>query len=100
MAQNDIIKKAEDFVSNYLREKLSPKLIYHNYAHTLDVVNNSRKIGKKSGLKDEELEIVTLAAWFHDVGYSDIYKGHEERSKEIASRFLQENSYDEAKTAA
>lgn len=42
MANNDILKKTEDFISNLFREKLSPKHIYHNYKHTLDVVNNTR----------------------------------------------------------
>src|SRR5262245_54459373 len=99
MAQSEIIKKAEEFISSLFRQKLGSKMIYHNYAHTLDVVENTRKIGKKSDLGDEELEIVTLAAWFHDSGYIDTYKGHEERSKEIAEQFLKENSYSPDKTA-
>jgi predicted metal-dependent HD superfamily phosphohydrolase len=99
MAHNDIIKITGEFVSNLFREKLSSNLIYHNYTHTLDVVNNTRKIGKKSGLSDDELEIVTLAAWFHDTGYTETYKGHEEKSKEIAEAFLNEHNYDPDKTA-
>ncbi len=97
MAQNDIISNAELFVNNLFREKLPNKLIYHNFAHTLDVVGHTKKIGKKSGLSPEEMEIVTLAAWFHDTGYTDTYKGHEDRSKEIAAEFLKENSYPEEK---
>lgn len=93
MAQNDIIKKAEQYVNTLFREKLPGKLIYHNFAHTLDVVEYSRKIGKKSGLNDDELEIVTLAAWFHDTGYIDTYKGHEDRGKEIAKDFFAKNPY-------
>ncbi len=97
MAQSDIIKKAEEYVNSLFREKLPSKLIYHNFTHTLDVVEHARKIGKKSGLADDELEIVTLASWFHDTGYVDAYKGHEDRSKEIAEQFLTENSYPQDK---
>jgi predicted metal-dependent HD superfamily phosphohydrolase len=97
MAQSDIIKKAEQYVNSLFREKLPSKLIYHNFTHTLDVVEHARKIGKKSGLNDDELEIVTLASWFHDTGYVDVYKGHEERSKEIAGQFLNDNSYPQDK---
>jgi len=100
MAHQDIIKKTEVYVSDLFREKLSPKLIYHNYAHTLDVVNNSRKIGKKSGLSDDELEIVTLAAWFHDTGYTIDYSTHEEKGKSLAESFLTANNYPAEKTAA
>jgi predicted metal-dependent HD superfamily phosphohydrolase len=97
MANKDIVKIAEEFVTNLFRDKLSPSLVYHNYAHTMDVVRNTRKIGKKSGLDDDELEIVTLAAWFHDIGYTDSYSGHEDKGKEIAGAFLKENNYGEDK---
>lgn len=99
MAQNEIIKKAEEFINNLMREKLSSKLIYHNFAHTVDVVEHARKIGKKSQLNDDDLEAVTLAAWFHDIGYIDTYKGHEDRGIEIAKEFLKENNYPQNKAA-
>jgi predicted metal-dependent HD superfamily phosphohydrolase len=98
MPHKDIIQLTENYVSSLLNEKLSPKFKYHNLAHTLNVVNNSRKIGKKSGLTDEELEIVTLAAWFHDTGYTDSYRDHEEKGKEIAAAFLNGHHYDAQKT--
>jgi len=90
---SEIIKKAENYVSELFREMLSNKLIYHNFAHTIEVVKYARKIGKKSGLRDEELEIVTLASWLHDTGYVETYKGHEEVSKKLAENFLKENNY-------
>lgn len=97
MPHVNIIKAAENFISDLFSEKLSPNMIYHNYAHTLDVVNNSIKIGTKSGLNDSELEIVTLAAWFHDSGYTVTYNGHEDAGKEIAAKFLNEHNYDPGK---
>jgi predicted metal-dependent HD superfamily phosphohydrolase len=99
MPHQDILKSAEIFISDLFSEKLSPNMLYHNYAHTLDVVSNTRKIGKKSGLNDAELEIVTLAAWFHDSGYTASYEGHEDAGKEIAQAFLTEHNYDPDKTA-
>jgi len=97
MPHVNIIKAAENFISDLFSEKLSPNMIYHNYAHTLDVVNNSIKIGTKSGLNDSEVEIVTLAAWFHDSGYTVTYNGHEDAGKEIAAKFLNEHNYDPGK---
>jgi predicted metal-dependent HD superfamily phosphohydrolase len=98
MAKSEIVEKAENFVSQLFRDRLSNKLIYHNFGHTTDVVNYSRKIAKKCDLSDDELEIVTLAAWFHDTGYVDTYKGHEDTSKRITEEFLNENSYPPEKT--
>lgn len=39
------------------------------------------------------MEIVELAAWFHDVGYVDRVEGHEERSVELARKFLSDAGY-------
>ena len=97
MAQTDLILKAEEFINALFRDKLSPKLVYHNFAHTANTAGYARKIAKKSGLSDDELEIVTLASWFHDAGYIEAYKGHEDRSIAIAETFLNENNYPEEK---
>lgn len=99
MPHHDILKSAEIFISELFSEKLSPNMMYHNFAHTMDVVNNARKIGKKSGLDDSELEIVTIAAWFHDSGYTVSYQGHEDAGIEIAKAFLNEHNYDPDKTS-
>lgn len=45
-------------------------------------------------LSDHDLELLVVAAWFHDLGYSNSYTQHEHESKLIAERFLQENNYD------
>ncbi|HEY3251128.1 MAG TPA: Pycsar system effector family protein [Ignavibacteria bacterium] len=97
MAQNDIIKKAETYVNKLFNEKLPAGMIYHNYVHALEAVEYARKIAKKSDLNEEDTEIVTLAAWFHDIGYLEVYKGHEDKSIEMAREFLQENRYPEEK---
>jgi hypothetical protein len=44
MAQSEILKKAELYVNNLFRDKLSGKLIYHNFAHTLYVKKDREKI--------------------------------------------------------
>lgn len=98
MSTSDILKKIEDFVSNLFSEKLSPLFTYHNLVHTTDVVENTIKIGKKSGISDDELEIAVIAAWFHDAGYTISYSDHEEKGKEIAKNFLLGHNYDSEKT--
>lgn len=97
MSHQDIIRSAEIFISELFDEKLSPNMIYHNLAHTTDVVENTRRIGKKSGLNESDLEIVTLSAWFHDSGCIVSYPDHEEAGIEIARNFLQERNYDPEK---
>lgn len=89
----DIVQKAESYVFSLCKDKLSPDYIYHNFNHTLRVVNNAKTINKAEEVPDEEAEMVVLAALFHDTGYIEGPYGHEERSAEIAKAFLAENNY-------
>lgn len=65
--------------------------------HTEQVVEGALEIGKGERLTPDELEIVLLSAWLHDVGYTEQYVGHEEESQFIAARFLEEQGYPEEK---
>src|SRR4030065_572846 len=95
MTNTEITKKAADYISNLFKTKLPHKYTYHIYDHTLEVVENCKWIGTESDLNDKELEIVILAAWFHDSGYIEKYDDHEEISIELITGFLQENTYPE-----
>ncbi len=77
------------------KEKLSKKLVYHNYKHTFEVVKEARQLSEGYHLSEEELEILLLAAWFHDTGYVSTYEGHEDESVEVATTFLREEGYAE-----
>lgn len=94
-----IIKKAENYLFGLFKDKLSPSFIYHNFNHTLRVVNSAKLLAEKSDVDDEDKEVLLLAAWFHDSGYTEGFKDHEERSCLIAEKFLKENNYPEAKIA-
>jgi predicted metal-dependent HD superfamily phosphohydrolase len=93
----NILDKASQYVSDLFSEKLPRDMYYHSPAHTQEVAGNAIEIGKNSGLSDEEIEIVVLAAWFHDTGFTITYYGHEEASISIAEEFLKENNYPEDK---
>ena len=90
-----ILQKASEYVFNLLREKLPANHIYHNYTHTTDVVNAVSEIADGMEFSKEDTETVLLAAWFHDTGFIEAYEGHEDHSKEIATRWLKENLYPE-----
>ncbi len=66
-------------------------MYFHNLGHTLMVVNGVKRIGKAEGLSEDELFILELAAFLHDVGYTEKYWGHEEESARIAAEFLGAN---------
>ncbi|WP_298370136.1 Pycsar system effector family protein [uncultured Lutibacter sp.] len=90
MLENALLIEVKDFVFNTFKNELLPEVIYHNFNHTQFVVNAVNEIAKAEKVNDNDLEIVLLAAWFHDIGFVRDYKNHEEYSKEIASKFLKE----------
>ncbi|GAA4306295.1 Pycsar system effector family protein [Nibribacter koreensis] len=97
MEKEDLIRKASNHVAALFKEKLSKKLVYHNYKHTFEVVREARLLAEEHHLPDEEMEILLLAAWFHDTGYINAYKNHEDESVEFATAFLREHHYPEEK---
>ncbi|MFH6994289.1 Pycsar system effector family protein [Flavobacterium sp. FlaQc-48] len=86
----NLIEQSEDFVSNLLKDKLSNLYSYHNFNHTLTVVNAVKELCKKEEVKGDEKEMLLVAAWFHDTGYIEGYENHEEESVKIATAFLKE----------
>ncbi|WP_394773961.1 Pycsar system effector family protein [Flavobacterium sp.] len=86
----NLIEQSEDFVSNLLKDKLSNLYSYHNFNHTLTVVNAVKELCKKEDVKGDDKEMLMVAAWFHDTGYIVGYENHEEESVKIATTFLKE----------
>jgi predicted metal-dependent HD superfamily phosphohydrolase len=87
-----LLNKVEDFISQHLQNELSSNLYFHNYNHTKEVVFATIEIARHSKISNLEIEIATVAAWFHDCGYSKAYNGHEKCSCEIATVFLEKNN--------
>ncbi len=63
------------------------------YEHIMRVYRWAIKLQAKEG---GDLEIITLAALFHDIGWEE-GRPHEEVSAEMAVEYLAEQGYDEAK---
>ncbi len=94
-----IIEQAEDFVYKLLKDKLSDSFLYHNFNHTLSVVNAVKTIAIGQKVGEHELELLLLAAWFHDTGYTNCCENHEAVGVNIAENFLKERNYNEADIA-
>jgi predicted metal-dependent HD superfamily phosphohydrolase len=95
--RSDLFQKTQEYVFSLFKEKLSPKFLYHNYKHTLEVVSTCKEIGEWYDLDKDRMETLLLAAWFHDVGYAETYHGHEGKSILAAQEFLAANGYPEQK---
>jgi len=84
----DILQKTERYIVSQLNENLADTYIYHNFSHTLRVVNYVQELALSENIEQEDLLALELAAWFHDVGYIKSNDNHESLSAEIAKTFL------------
>ena len=83
-----INKQLNDFVINLLKTKIPVNYFYHNYKHTLYVIDKVIEIGDQENCTAKELELLSAAALWHDTGYINTYKGHEEESCVLARQYL------------
>ncbi|WP_076445874.1 Pycsar system effector family protein [Chryseobacterium sp. RU37D] len=90
-----ILQKAKDYVEILFKDKLSLVYFYHNFIHTTYTVNKAEEIMKNTSVSQEDQEKVLLALWFHDVGYIESAKDHEEKGGVILENFLQKENYPE-----
>lgn len=71
-----------------LVHNLPPYLTYHNVAHTKSVIEKATTIGKEENLSDPDLELLKIAALFHDIGYIVQSNNHEEIGCEMVRNNL------------
>ncbi len=91
-------ERAADYVFRLFRESESELCIYHNYAHTAETVANCREIAEGMRATEQDIEILELAAWFHDTGCLFSMQNHEEKSTKIAKQFLEDAGYPKEET--
>jgi predicted metal-dependent HD superfamily phosphohydrolase len=91
----NIIEQAEQFIYNLLKDNLSELFTYHNFNHTLDVVNAVKVLTEHENIEKTDSEIVQIAAWFHDCGYIHGSTNHEDLSISIATNFLNDQQVSE-----
>ena len=88
-----INKQMNDFVINMLKSEIPATYYYHNYEHSLYVIQKAAEIGKHENCTVKELELLHVAALWHDTGYVNIYNGHEEESCRLTKQYLPQYGY-------
>lgn len=85
----NLTKEIKKYVFNLLQEELPTSIIYHNYTHTLRVVKKLKLLLEGEQISEKEKELMIVAAWFHDTGYTRDIRNHEEESVVIAKEYLE-----------
>ncbi|WP_087524282.1 HD domain-containing protein [Gilvibacter sp. SZ-19] len=87
-----MIKNVATYCTEVLTTSKCKELPFHNLIHTKEVVQNVKYLCAAMDIDDKDTEILIVAAWFHDTGFSKVYKGHEEESKRIATAYLRKQN--------
>ncbi|MBR9999992.1 MAG: HD domain-containing protein [Cyclobacteriaceae bacterium] len=87
--------KAHIQIEDFFKTSIPENLLFHDINHAKDVAEAARKLGQKASLSEKDLEILEMAALFHDTGYVRDRENHEEESVRIAEKFLSEIEYPE-----
>ncbi|HPN39007.1 MAG TPA: DUF5706 domain-containing protein [Melioribacteraceae bacterium] len=93
MLFSTIINATEEHIYKTFSEKSPAGNIYHDIVHTKEVVSEVEKIGREIGISDLDLEVLIIAAYFHDLGYIEDSENHEEVSAGYAKTFLNNYGY-------
>ncbi len=72
------------------------RLVFHNYAHTYQVVQRTLELCNKTGADPETTEITALAATFLHTGYLFDYNNYASYSLDQVQRFMALRNYAEA----
>jgi predicted metal-dependent HD superfamily phosphohydrolase len=84
----------KNFVLKLLSENLPENLCFHDVDHTLYVLEKVIEIGQNENCTEHEIELLSVAALWHDTGYTITYAGHEQEGCILARRYLPEYGYD------
>ncbi|MBS4071356.1 HD domain-containing protein [Algoriphagus aquatilis] len=83
-----VFEEIKNRIYEDILEKLPSHLSYHNLDHTAYVLDKAIFLAEQSGVSSSDLELLKLAALFHDTGFIDNPKDHEEKGCKIAEGYL------------
>ena len=82
-------ERANQYALRKLERELPSQLRYHSLAHTQDdVVPAVERLAALEGVRDEALQLIRTAAYYHDIGFTCQGRNHEEASVRIAQEAL------------
>ena len=83
----------QGFVLGLFEKKLNRFYHFHNAHHTLYVIDRATEIAQHEKCTLAEIELIKVAALWHDTGYLNIYLGHEEESCAFVKKYLPNYGY-------
>jgi predicted metal-dependent HD superfamily phosphohydrolase len=95
----DMLRLVEQYVRDFFAKNMPAEYVYHDITHTEEVVAICRQLALNYSLKKEDVELLEIAAWLHDIGYDKGPENHEDRSVAYAEEFLAQFDFPKDKFA-
>ncbi len=90
---SNVVSAASQHVLNVFNQQYDTRYLYHSYERTAGIVAKSEEIGQAMKVSDSTLEVVLLAAWFHETGYQLDASEAVDKSVDLAKDFLNAQRY-------
>ncbi len=91
-------REAISFVLELIETNLSEKFTYHTPDHTRSVIKEAENLAKYEGVDERSLELLCVAAAWHDCGYLGGPLNHEEESCHLVMRHLPDFGFNKTQT--
>ncbi|MDX1761163.1 MAG: HD domain-containing protein [Christiangramia sp.] len=89
------INQIFDNVYSRLENELPYYLYYHSPEHTLNVIKRSEFLANTENLSEKEIDLIRVAALYHDAGFLIGREDHETKSCKLASKELPKYGFSE-----
>ncbi len=86
-------EKVHSFLIQKLEAGLPSYLTYHDAGHTKNVIEATEHLAIAENISGDDLVLLKTAALFHDAGYMQVYKGHEDISWNMSKKYLPDFEY-------
>ena len=86
-------QRLQSHVFGIMEDKLPKHLTYHSIEHTKHVMDRSEFIAKKEGKSEYDISLLRTAALYHDLGFIETYRDHEEKGCEYVKADLPNQGY-------
>lgn len=87
------LQEVQSYVEALFIKFQNDKLLYHNIEHTQKVVQRCNEISAAYVINKTDIYILTVAAWFHDVGHLfGTPPNHEDMSVEIMKSYFKKET--------
>ncbi|HEU4632348.1 MAG TPA: Pycsar system effector family protein [Flavisolibacter sp.] len=91
-----ILAAVRTYVTDLFTNNLDPRFVFHSLEHTEDVADACSMMADHYRLSEDDRYVLSLAAWFHDTGYTSGHvEGHEDVSIQLSTDFLRQHQVEE-----